>query len=89
MMDVLRDYRFYEKDKVHPTEEAVQFIFEKFTAGYFDSSARELYAQLQQVKRMREHRPQFKETKAHNKFIQQRELIKKRILDQYPFLSLD
>lgn len=89
MMDVLRDYRFYKSDKVHPTEEAVQFIFKQFIKGYFDSSAQELYAQLRQVQRMRNHRPQFKGTAPHKKFVQQREAIEKRIRDQYPLLSLD
>lgn len=36
MMDDLRDYRFYKEDMIHPTSQAVQYIFEKFAAAYLD-----------------------------------------------------
>lgn len=35
MMDDLRDYRFYKEDMVHPTPQAVNYIFEKFGNAYF------------------------------------------------------
>ena len=31
VMDELRDYRFYEKDRVHPNEEAISYVWGKFT----------------------------------------------------------
>jgi hypothetical protein len=37
MMDELRDYRFYEKDLIHPTEMAVDYIWEKFKETYFSN----------------------------------------------------
>ena len=33
MIDELRDYRYYGQDGVHPTQEAVKIIFEKFIAS--------------------------------------------------------
>ncbi len=35
MMDDLRDYRFYDKDMVHPSDLAVEYIYEIFTETYF------------------------------------------------------
>lgn len=37
MMDELRDYRFYEKDLIHPNEIAVDYIWQKFKETYFSS----------------------------------------------------
>ena len=36
--DVLRDYRFYKKDLVHPNETAIDFVFEKFAETFFETS---------------------------------------------------
>jgi hypothetical protein len=37
MMDELRDYRFYEKDLIHPNEIAVDYIWQKFKETYFSN----------------------------------------------------
>lgn len=34
LLDDLRDYRYYAQDKVHPSEEAVAYIYEKFRQHY-------------------------------------------------------
>lgn len=41
MMDDLRDYRFYKEDMIHPTEQAVRYIFEKFKEAYCSTEAQE------------------------------------------------
>ena len=35
LMDDLRDYRFYKEDLIHPSRQAVQYIWEKFGSAYF------------------------------------------------------
>ncbi|WP_294212641.1 GSCFA domain-containing protein [uncultured Chryseobacterium sp.] len=35
MMDDLRDYRFYKDDMIHPSVQAVMYIFEKFGGAWF------------------------------------------------------
>ena len=39
MLDDLRDYRFYKSDMLHPNQQAVQYIFDKFTKAYFSDEA--------------------------------------------------
>ena len=36
LMDELRDYRFYSSDWIHPNEEAVNYIWDKFADTFFD-----------------------------------------------------
>ena len=36
MMDELRDYRFYADDMLHPSEVAIQYIWERFLKTYID-----------------------------------------------------
>jgi hypothetical protein len=40
MMDDLRDYRFYKPDMIHPSEEAENYIWEKFGEKYFSEDAK-------------------------------------------------
>ena len=37
MMDDLRDYRFYKEDLIHPNQQAVNYIFDKFGKAYFSA----------------------------------------------------
>lgn len=34
LLDELRDYRFYSEDMVHPSQQAVKYIFERFTENF-------------------------------------------------------
>ena len=38
MMDDLRDYRFYEKDMIHPNQMAIDYIWEGFQRAYFSEN---------------------------------------------------
>ena len=44
MMDELRDYRFYASDMLHPSEVAVDYIWERFADCCFDKTTREAMA---------------------------------------------
>lgn len=57
LMDDLRDYRFYASDLVHPSEQGVEYIWEKFKETYLDSAGEaRLRAGEKECKR-RSHRP--------------------------------
>lgn len=57
MMDDLRDYRFYAEDMKHPTEQAVRYIYEKFSATYFSPETMALAEKARRVTRRLAHRP--------------------------------
>jgi GSCFA family len=50
-MDQLRDYRFYASDMIHPSEQAIQYIWEKFSATYFEEKTRALKHKVLALKR--------------------------------------
>lgn len=57
MMDDLRDYRFYTSDMIHPSETAVDYIWEKFQERYLSERSRKLLAEGEKVTRRLNHRP--------------------------------
>ena len=69
MMDDLRDYRFYKADMVHPSEQAEQYIFEKFANTYFTEDLNGFLKEWNKVKMSLNHRPIQTDTPAHQKFL--------------------
>jgi hypothetical protein len=56
MMDDLRDYRFYDSDMLHPSQVAVDYIWEKFGEKYFSTDTRDIIGRWQKVLRSLNHR---------------------------------
>lgn len=69
MMDELRDYRFYKKDLIHPSEEAEDYIWEKWSKSHFSSETQEKVNQIQKVKQELAHLPLNPKSEAHLKFL--------------------
>lgn len=55
--DDLRDYRFYASDLAHPSEEAVEYIWEMFKRTYLDDKGIELLSQREKEIKAALHRP--------------------------------
>lgn len=86
LIDVLRDYRFYNRDKVHPSREALEFILQKFTEMYFNQESKDLFGRLDQYHTLHSHRPSEANEQAHEKQVLQ---MKKELLTDFPELQLD
>ena len=77
-MDELRDYRFYARDWAHPSEEAVDYIWQRFSSAVFEQNTKELNREIDALVRASRHRPQHPDTPAHRRFVeQQMERIRK------------
>lgn len=55
--DDLRDYRFYASDMLHPSEEGIQYIWEKFLDTFVDRDGRERLAEGLRKFKAGSHRP--------------------------------
>ena len=72
LLDELRDYRFYKEDMVHPTDQAVHYIWEKFVDFAINPSELPALQAAQELKQMLHHKPLFPDSEAYRKFEQQR-----------------
>lgn len=57
VIDDLRDYRFYASDMKHPSETAVDYIFEIFEKSFFNRKTTELCRQALSFTSQLKHRP--------------------------------
>lgn len=74
LMDELRDYRFYERDMLHPNDIAIQYIWELFSETYFSVETRQLNTQIEKLNLFMDHRikqSNTKEEQEHKSKIQQ------------------
>ncbi len=70
VMDDLRDYRFYAEDMLHPTEQAINYVFSKFAGVYFEKDTLELFNKVDEIRKAATHRPFNQNSEAHVKFLQ-------------------
>lgn len=69
MMDELRDYRYYSEDMLHPSQVAIDYIWEKFSEVTISESALKIMEDVQAVQRGLSHRPFNSDAKAHHDFL--------------------
>ena len=65
VIDILRDYRFYDKDLVHPNYMATNYVVESFMEHYVDPESRLLSEEIRKLVISRKHRALHPNTDAH------------------------
>ncbi len=70
LLDDLRDYRFYASDLLHPSPEAIEYIWEKFQNACIDDETKAFIKRWQKVRQQLQHRPFNPESNAHKQFLE-------------------
>lgn len=68
LLDDLRDYRFYAADMVHPSEVAVQYIWNFFAGTFFSEDTKRLNERIGKIVAAARHRPFNPATEEHRAF---------------------
>lgn len=69
LMDELRDYRFYKSDLIHPSEEAENYIWEKWKMAFLDLETQAKVAEISKIRQDLAHRPFNPSSESHQKFL--------------------
>lgn len=84
LMDELRDYRFYDRDLLHPNALAVDYIWKKFASVYLSQEAQQWTVKIEEVQKGLAHRPFDQSSAAHRKFLKNLEHKKGQIEENLP-----
>ena len=57
LLDELRDYRFYAPDMLHPSPQAVDYIYRRFQDCFFSDEARQYVSEWRPIREALAHRP--------------------------------
>lgn len=68
VVDVLRDYRYYADDMVHPDSKAINFVWEQFVIASMNEDTQVLLKEIGAINNASNHRPRFPDTEQHRKF---------------------
>lgn len=82
--DELRDYRFYAADMLHPSEQAVEYIYERFSETYFSSETFAFMKEWQPLRRALAHRPFDAESEEYKRFIEETKTKIRQLAERYP-----
>lgn len=69
VLDELRDYRFYDRDMLHPNQLAVEYIWERFADTFFSQKTQELNKEVGKINAAVAHRPMNPYAIEHRKFL--------------------
>ena len=86
MMDDLRDYRFYEKDLIHPNNQAIDYIWEMFYKNMLTGETQILVKEVEAYLKLKEHKVMHPNTQNHVKLIQKQQKLRGK-LSTYPFFA--
>lgn len=87
VLDELRDYRWYNKDLVHPNSEAVNYITGRFINSCTSPELNEYLKRINKVNSLINHKIINSETESSQKFIEKRAKSIEMIKKEYPELS--
>lgn len=88
VIDVLRDYRFYDIDLAHPNYQATQFVLDHFYQSFMEPAAIPLMEQVQQIVMARKHKAFQPETNAHRQFLRSFADKTRELQETHRFLDL-
>ena len=89
LLDELRDYRFYKEDMVHPTEQAVRYIWERFVDFAIDPKEKPAMKAATELKQMLQHKPLFPESEAFQRFEKQKQMKISELIKNYPKIVIE
>jgi hypothetical protein len=87
VMDELRDYRFYDRDMIHITDQASQYIWEKFNEALLSKDAQSIIRELIPLLKIMDHRPLIQKGDTYEELVVQRDKKLNELKERYPLLA--
>ena len=88
VIDVLRDYRFYDIDLAHPNYLATSFVLEKFSESCIAEDSRQLMDEVKKIVIARKHKAFQPQTEAHKQFLKLHADKAKELMGRHSFLDM-
>ena len=86
--DELRDYRFYKEDMLHPSDQAVTYIWECFTDSYLSDEAKQFLKEWAPLKAVLNHKPFNPDSEEYQALIDKTMLKVGELQKKYPNFAL-
>ncbi len=84
MIDELRDYRFYAEDMLHPSQVAINYIWERFFQTQISDEIHSVMKQVCTIQKGLQHRPFNSNSESHQQFLSKLKDKMMQIQKQFP-----
>ena len=88
VLDELRDYRFYAPDMLHPSPQAVDYIWERLVDNCFSAQARRFLDEWRPLKQALTHRPFHPDSEAYRQLMEKTNRQLELLRQKYPAFAL-
>ena len=82
--DELRDYRFYKPDMLHPSDQAVEYIWQRLSETYFSDETKAFIQEWAPLKAALNHKPFDAESEEYKAFMHKTMLKVEALKEKYP-----
>lgn len=89
MMDELRDYRFYAEDMLHPSQTAIDYIWEQFSDFAFSADTKKLLKEVESIQKRMAHKSFQLQSESHKLFKQKLASDCKSLQAKFPFMQFE
>ena len=86
-MDQLRDYRFYASDMIHPSQLAVQYIWERFLDSYAFAKAKPIAKEVASIQKALAHQPFDSQSEAYRQHLAQLKVRITQLQQKHPHMQ--
>ena len=87
MMDELRDYRFYAEDMIHPSEVAIDYIWQRFSETTISEENHSIMNEIEIIQKGLAHRPFNPNSQSHMQFLSKLQAKSTKLVSQYSFMK--
>ena len=87
--DELRDYRFYKEDMLHPSDQAVEYIYHRFSETFFGKETFRFLKEWKPIKEALGHRPFHPDSEEHRLFVKRTWQMIHELALKYPTLPIE
>jgi len=86
--DELRDYRFYKEDMLHPSDQAVEYIWQRFSEVYLSDEAKAFLKEWAPLKAVLNHKPFDPDSEDYKALMDKTMLKVAELSEKYPNFAL-
>ena len=86
--DELRDYRFYKPDMLHPSDQAVEYIWQRLSETYFSDETKAFLQEWAPLKAALNHKPFDAESQEYKAFMHKTMLKVEALRKKYPTFAM-
>jgi hypothetical protein len=87
LLDELRDYRFYAEDMLHPSQVAIDYIWERFTETWISELSYTIMEEVDNIQKGLAHRPFNPNSESHIKFADKLKMKITKLVSEYPLIK--